>query len=555
MRIALANPAPAGPPGKTWGDYHFGFALESALRRLRPGVEVRQDFWPHWSDTDEDDVVIVLRGKRRHQPTGRVPALLWVISHPSTVEPAELNQYSHILSGSRTFADYVAAVSTTPVSIARQCTDFHMVDATHISVSDYPRARAGMYFVANSRGYQRDIIRWALEAGRPPQIIGSHWDRVGLEHLVESNSIANDQLPVLYRRAKVSLNDHWADMRHFGIINNRVFDCLACGLPAITDSFPEISVVLGNTLLYAHDAASFLSAAETLERDYESHLQRIADFQPRLANEFSFDARANQILELIDAAGRDGASVSLHRRDLSGRPSPVESLIRDCFRAFGVPSHRRKRTVRVLHAFPSSVHAPPDVEDLQVSYHTVGFGDGPWQMSIDQRCTQVEHLDADLLVVDDHTAIDAIPHLERYDFLIGLSAALRSGATIALPESTTRDDWVRRFAHVGCLPTKTIGSWQLLSRRPHEEDALRQTVAYARSLERRVAHIYRSRTWRLASLLMRIRSSFRRESSAGNGAVPARPVAVTGNDPLESERKRTQATRPLPQSPAASEDE
>jgi spore maturation protein CgeB len=52
--------------------------------------------------------------------------------------------------------------------------------------------------------------------------------------------VANDELRRYYSSADVVLNDHWADMRAFGIISNRVYDALACGALVVSDRVPGI---------------------------------------------------------------------------------------------------------------------------------------------------------------------------------------------------------------------------------------------------------------------------------------------------------------------------
>jgi hypothetical protein len=189
MKIIIKNPAPLGDRLTKWGDYHFGAALEKALRRERPDAIIRQDYWPEWEQKDDGDLVIVLRGKRRFIPDRSVPAFLWVISHPSTISEWEISQYAIVFAGSEGFFKYVKNKSHTPVTILRQCTDTHLFFPNNNSLEKQAIVRSGLLFAANSRGYRRDIVQWSLEAGSPPQIIGGHWDSVFLGHLVEKEFI------------------------------------------------------------------------------------------------------------------------------------------------------------------------------------------------------------------------------------------------------------------------------------------------------------------------------------------------------------------------------
>ena len=82
LRWAIKNAAPAGEGGERWGDTHFAASLAAALRDH--GQEVVVDRRPEWDRATgrHDDVVLVLRGLVRHDPSPEQVSLLWVISHP-----------------------------------------------------------------------------------------------------------------------------------------------------------------------------------------------------------------------------------------------------------------------------------------------------------------------------------------------------------------------------------------------------------------------------------------------------------------------------------------
>ncbi len=61
----------------------------------------------------------------------------------------------------------------------------------------------------------------------------------------------NDKVGQAYHDAKILLNDHWDDMREYGIISNRIFDALAVGAFVISDDIPEITTLFeGNVVTY-----------------------------------------------------------------------------------------------------------------------------------------------------------------------------------------------------------------------------------------------------------------------------------------------------------------
>lgn len=536
VKLVIKNPAPLGERLDKWGDYHFGQALSTALKRARQELEIRQDFWPEWDQEDDGDAVLVLRGKRQCRPTGRVPSFLWVLSHPSTVTPAEVAPYTHVFAASEALARHVEDTAGATTSVLRQCTDplrFHPPDG---SGSREESRRDGIIFVANSRGYPREIVRWALDAGLPPTIHGAHWDSVGLSHLVKNESVDNAQVAELYRGARATLNDHWADMRYYGIVNNRVLDALSAGLPTISDSFTELRDLFGGTLLYADGPREYLEAVQHLDRNYSSVLEKVARRREQIVADFSFQARAEELLAFLDRHGRHGAGPST-AADFSRAVTGGSELFETLCDAVEALQHRAGGMRRLLHLFPSPrrEYGGPDTE--RFSYFTGGFGDGPWQLRLHQDVRDLEHMGFDLIVIEDAGSLDVVPPLGRHGFLQGLRRALSPGGTVAIRLDQLGPDWTARFRIAGFSQVGEADQWALLQ--SHQaattHDKLRAVSIYAHTLEHKLAAVYRSRSWKLLGPVRRISGVLKR-GTAGNVAhattSPPRPPSLSGRDPL-----------------------
>ena len=309
MKISIKNPAPVGEYLTKWGDYHFGEALQRALEAL--GVEVEQHFWPDWDVDAAEDVVLVLRGKREWlppEPRGDRQYVMWVLSHPADITAAECEAYDRVYSASETHQRLLAAVIRAPVGLLRQCTDTTRFQPSERSLEEEARMREDLLFVGNSRNVRRELAQWAVDIDRPPVIIGREWERFGFKPFVRSKWVANDELPALYQRARFCLNDHWHDMRAFGMINNRIFDALACGLPVISDHFPELEDVLGDAVMYVRSAGELRAALDRAEADYPAVLGQVAEKWQALAGEFSFARRAEQLLEDLNTPAKKTAA-------------------------------------------------------------------------------------------------------------------------------------------------------------------------------------------------------------------------------------------------------
>ncbi|MFD1810585.1 hypothetical protein ACFSHQ_28050, partial [Gemmobacter lanyuensis] len=70
------------------------------------------------------------------------------------------------------------------------------------------------------------------------EIYGQRWEQFVPAEIVKDN-LPNDQLANVYAGGHFVLNDHWASMRDFGIISNRVFDVVGCGGRLVSDSIPR----------------------------------------------------------------------------------------------------------------------------------------------------------------------------------------------------------------------------------------------------------------------------------------------------------------------------
>lgn len=387
MKICIKNPAPLGPNLTRWGDYHFGRSLQEAFERR--GHSVRQSYWPQWDEDGDEDVVIVLRGKRRHQPRpGRIN-LMWVMSHPGTVSAAEMDQYDLVYVASETLKEMVDDATHVPVEVMRQCTDsklFAPPEDADLGVA----ARRDFIFVANSRGLKRDMVRWSISESLPLKLYGRHWGALGLSKLVVREYVENHELPELYRRSRVSLNDHWGDMAHFGIINNRIFDCLACGLPVLSDSFPELERVCGDAVLVANSPSEFADAVRRAMLRYPEVIERTRQLWERISTSFSFDARAEQILAQVEKLPPRKGVVTRDELTVPAGLAEVMELL----------PRLSSSEVQLFHAFPSRATGQVLSGMDGIGYLSGGLGRGPWHVDVAEATDQIRDEAFDVIILE-----------------------------------------------------------------------------------------------------------------------------------------------------------
>lgn len=418
LKIALMNPAPRGQTQRKWGDYHFGLSLQKALEAR--GAEVRQYFWPEWESDDVSDAVIVLRGKRRFLPAkdGR-PWLLWIISHPAAVTLEELDAYTVGCPGSSTLYKEFIGATKTPLKVLRQCTDTSIFSKS----SDTAARRKGLLFVANSRGVQREMVRWGARTGLRPDLFGDGWRPFGMQDLVVGSYVDNHHLPELYRSYKLGLNDHWGDMRHFGLINNRIFDCLASGLPVVSDWFPELESVLGDGVLYARCEREYWERLWWARSNYSKLLGRTKKVWDRLSCSYSFQARADELLEILSSPPKRAVVSKPREGSLAYERRALEGVLRRVSEAGG----------RLLHVQPTPELTSHLTAVDGVEWLGAGFGPGPWEVALDSHASQLGRHFYDILVLD-WTPAEAPLALEAAQRMVkGLLRAIKPSGVVIVP--------------------------------------------------------------------------------------------------------------------------
>lgn len=283
-----------------WGDYAYAAALKRYLDRM--GMYTIIDLHEDWDCEVNADVVLVLRGCEFYRPDRRNTKclyIMWNISHPEMVTQEEYQLYDIVCVGSRHYARELHAKLTVPVYPLLQCTDtelFYPDQAAECSRGkDY-------LFIGNSRGVARPCVLWAAQDKLPLKIWGAGWKAMlGPDKtMVQDVFIENSQIPVLYRSARVTLNDHWKDMLDYQFVNNRIFDALACGLPVISDCCDELREIFPEAVLYYSNKEEFHQCVKKIENNYEEVKAKVDEQWPLIKEQYSFEARARELVEIVE---------------------------------------------------------------------------------------------------------------------------------------------------------------------------------------------------------------------------------------------------------------
>jgi len=236
-RVAIISPSDDDPDlyrRLQWGDTWAKYELTKALGEL--GYLV----------TDiEPDVIIHLYGGPAELPPNTYK-IIWIYSHPETVNADLLCRYDRIFCLSSSFVRKVQ-----PMGFEAEV----MWSAT----SKRPRSNDIKYdvvFVGNAHADGRrqivdDVLRQAQGDIGMPDYNFKVWGR-GYHYLAErywaGQYVDYTDLSDLYSSSLITLNDHHPDMAAAGFVAIRVFDILASGGFCISDANPGLDEIFGDAV-------------------------------------------------------------------------------------------------------------------------------------------------------------------------------------------------------------------------------------------------------------------------------------------------------------------
>jgi len=243
-----------------------------------------------------DDVSLAIRGRHPIAPSPGKLNVLWVISHPETIDAAEFDGFDLVFAASERWSADMSERSGRPVIPLLQATEMGPLPS---GVPVAERSPEALFVGKRDEDRERPLVLQAVAAGIPLAVHGPGWE--GLPSGVwRSEYVPNDQLPGLYRRHGVILADHWPDMAGHGFIANRVFDALAAGARVISDDVLGIEDALGSRVSVCRDQQEIReSFTRRPAPRSESEEEREAH---RFAEAHSFRARATTLVAAVSTA-------------------------------------------------------------------------------------------------------------------------------------------------------------------------------------------------------------------------------------------------------------
>lgn len=303
---------PDTPQKMWWSEYAFSRSLKKYLERL--GFYVVVEGRAEWDQGGYADVVVVMRGHEEYFPDRKnrdCIYIMWNLSHPDTISDEEYNLYDMVCVSSITHERKVRERLNVPVRWLPMCADTELF---YPSEEPDKKPEYEWIFVGNSKYIKRKSVVWAINNDIPLKIWGDNWEKIMPEisdHIVAEN-IPNDELPELYRKSMVTVDDHYEDMLQNGFINTRIVEAFACGLPVISDYSEVLKEMFGDAILCYHDEAEFVARTKEVVENYAEIKEKVLKLWPMIDGTYSFRACTQKLAEFSE-------EIENYRRDCIDR--------------------------------------------------------------------------------------------------------------------------------------------------------------------------------------------------------------------------------------------
>ena len=235
IRIHTSIPQPAIAP--EWGDLYLAREIRYALQKknFRCNISVGENIERRLSSIE--DLAVNLRGIESIKPLNKQKFLNWLISHPDSYTINELIDADHIAVASNYFKSIIENLR----SEINQIKPLYIPQFSTIKPSNSKnKPICDFIFVGNTRSIFRESVQYAIKLGLNLKVIGSGWENYIEDQYILENFVSNSDLEAAYKLGRVALCDHWNDMKRFGFVSNRIFDCLSIGMPILTDYSEDI---------------------------------------------------------------------------------------------------------------------------------------------------------------------------------------------------------------------------------------------------------------------------------------------------------------------------
>ncbi len=230
LGIACSSVDPAGG----WGDHHTAVALGAAARALgwRVSLVGERDDPPSSVPGDLDVAVVLVDGWDLRNLPAQTLACAWIRNWTERwLTRPWLDRCDVLMAASSPAARRVHEATGRPVELVPPAADPERFSPG----PDGVHPLLDWVLTANRWGEPR-AVEAALRAGLPGRgaVHGRGWEASGIAGAA-AGPVDHDELPAIYRRARVVVDDTAPITLEHAFVNARVFEALACGTPVVTN--------------------------------------------------------------------------------------------------------------------------------------------------------------------------------------------------------------------------------------------------------------------------------------------------------------------------------
>lgn len=302
--LVIKCPALEGRGAKSV-DYAYCDVLKRYFEEV--GYYVIIDCYEDWNCSINADVVVLIHGYRYFHPDRRdekTKFVMWINCFTDKITAEELALYDLVMTTSETHQKMLQQMTDIPVEFVPMLTD-----TDSFCPSDTPtQPKYNCVFIGNiiQRKYPRDCIRWCNDNGIEVDVWGEGWDKFYANSMFVHlhGRIDYKDLPELYRNARFSLNDHFADMLDTEMMNNRFPEVLLSGIPMICDWTESFERNYGDMVLFYRNEEEFVRCMKEMEERYDELRANVMKNQDKLKEEFDFRRGIQRMKALIDGVSK-----------------------------------------------------------------------------------------------------------------------------------------------------------------------------------------------------------------------------------------------------------
>jgi glycosyltransferase involved in cell wall biosynthesis len=155
----------------------------------------------------------------------------------------------------------------------------------------------GMFHPLKSPAIIEQILCEALDYGLA--IYGHGWDQHPILKRYWKGRLPFGDISKLYTSSKVVLGMTEERQKVAGMINNRVFEALSCGACFISEHYPGLEEVFGDTILYSRKRGDTSKHIETLLEDTSYRRALGAKGRSLILSHHTYDHRAEEMLDFF----------------------------------------------------------------------------------------------------------------------------------------------------------------------------------------------------------------------------------------------------------------